>query len=1547
MSTPPSSQRKPIKNMPASELAKDPKFIKFTAVVERTLTGFEAVAEWADVSSFLNKLLKSFEAYPQFNTIPHKLLLAKRLAQCLNPALPTGVHQKALSVYACVFQKIGNDNLAMDLPIYAYGLFPCMQYASMNIKPQLIGVYEKYILPLGQTLRPSTKSLLLAILPGIEEEGNEYFENVLFLLDLLCQSVGQSHYFQCIWLTILTSPKARQPALNFLSRRFPSVTSPEDVAFVLGNNSGLMVQAICASLEDKDPLVKRGILDLLVKFVPLQNKIISPTDLITLVKAVLSIFLLRDMSLNRRVYAWFLGEGESPEAIRTHLSEYSLDPISMALQEMLKDPNPTLADIRNPYSILIYLMDRPELGPLLLEMSFNDLLKAAFFQFTAWPELQNEVLQATGQFLETIDQYVVWASIYKDIKHIKIDRISSKSLEFYCFVIQALLTNTDAIEFVHLQCFSVTLLGLIKDIENKERFLQSEPQVIDILKMGTITFSRLPKDIFLIQHAPEKLQEPKQTLVELIDAYYGASADRVFVEEDLDALSFCAQGKGLFQELSRLVEAAVLVFAQTKNYDEHKIGFQLACGLLKQLTSFRLEPNKGLYFSAEPQFQKCATSLIRCCLHSKDITILTAAITSLVDLSLKGFSSPGLLTNQLIYGLLDRLWDFLHPVYGENHARVVELIWSLGQVFPLNLIEAHVARRVSIFASNIENFGWFWKFSIAKGHEPAKHFSQPLFVIIDALSDESVEVKQEAQAWLRTFLNSYPEVFNVVLDFLINKEFRRIVSPKLIGADPSGFDLIAIYETIPDLLQAEYLLSTLLNLTRSEGIKFIHVLETTQLTNYVVGGPTLEPQTNYLIFFVQVMMAFLATELSPAYGSEKMQQCIKLYCTIGQILQRWLPSLDPSANPLYPPLVTELLNILHNRLAHFIVEERMSPQVELLPVLSILKGLPASSFLPIDPSKWKDNLVHCSQHRFYPLAISNAQEAAESPPSVPHIISSLVLLSITEVHSGKTLQYWCDIFLSITPSCTSSSRFQEIVVPVLDYTLEKIRRPSHRNDVSILIDFACQMYRSLLDAGAVQLISPRVVALMVALAKSWAWIVDNTSGTLALSQTQEKIVSAAHCMAVHFPKEFHGSFVEAWLDTKNNISMLIKVPDFSLTSFFQDCLQLARKSISESSGSRRSSFRSYTITDLDSLEFLEALLSQLHTSTYGSLNSTWAPLLTFYKDTLYNLSNQKYLLYPLLRLYQQYSLHAGAAESIGDRKLKRDAQDTFQKLLDQLLTVVCKPLDQSSWLKLSTSRGQEDFNSERDNSDLLHVKQVMGFVDIHVLPMIQKHLVDNERVVGFLSNLVYYFIGPSMGNQHPCHKLALSMLKKICDWDFAFRCWKREVWDAFFDSDFFDQDPQHFETWIKLMQAALAQEKEKLPEVITKIATTPLNLFTSREAETLNRAMMLRRLSFLVFCGLKDNHIVHLPLIQEKIVELIKSNTPVLIQIEVTLDQCSNRLIDLPVPQGSPMPLFQPSHHELLAYPPHRVGPDLSVSPESIIACRWLQPHKPRPCRCP
>ena len=89
------------------QLQSDPKWRKFSSSIEKTLQSFEQVNEWADFITFLAKLLKALQGYPQFQLIPHKLTVAKRLSQCLNPALPTGVHQRALDVYVHILTAIG------------------------------------------------------------------------------------------------------------------------------------------------------------------------------------------------------------------------------------------------------------------------------------------------------------------------------------------------------------------------------------------------------------------------------------------------------------------------------------------------------------------------------------------------------------------------------------------------------------------------------------------------------------------------------------------------------------------------------------------------------------------------------------------------------------------------------------------------------------------------------------------------------------------------------------------------------------------------------------------------------------------------------------------------------------------------------------------------------------------------------------------------------------------------------------------------------------------------------------------------------------------------------------------------------------------------------------------------------------------------------------------------------------------------------------------------------------------------------------------------
>lgn len=161
-------------------VASDPKYRKYAQQVEKTLATFEHVNEWADFITFLAKLLKCLQSAPQYPFIPHKLTVAKRLSQCLNPALPTGVHQRALDVYVHILTTIGPDNLRRDLPAWTSGLLPFFQYAATSIKPMVLSIFGRFYLPLQEALRPATKAFILALLPGLDEEASEWFEQASF-----------------------------------------------------------------------------------------------------------------------------------------------------------------------------------------------------------------------------------------------------------------------------------------------------------------------------------------------------------------------------------------------------------------------------------------------------------------------------------------------------------------------------------------------------------------------------------------------------------------------------------------------------------------------------------------------------------------------------------------------------------------------------------------------------------------------------------------------------------------------------------------------------------------------------------------------------------------------------------------------------------------------------------------------------------------------------------------------------------------------------------------------------------------------------------------------------------------------------------------------------------------------------------------------------------------------------------------------------------------------------------------------------------------------
>lgn len=131
--------------------------------------------------------LQALLSHAKYPVIPKRVTIGKRLAQCLHPALPSGVHLKALETYDIIFRSIGTYRLAQDLFIYTAGLFPLLGHAAMSVKPALLAIYENHFLLLEKQIKPALNGLILGLLPGLEE-GSEFFDRYIICN---CRSINQ------------------------------------------------------------------------------------------------------------------------------------------------------------------------------------------------------------------------------------------------------------------------------------------------------------------------------------------------------------------------------------------------------------------------------------------------------------------------------------------------------------------------------------------------------------------------------------------------------------------------------------------------------------------------------------------------------------------------------------------------------------------------------------------------------------------------------------------------------------------------------------------------------------------------------------------------------------------------------------------------------------------------------------------------------------------------------------------------------------------------------------------------------------------------------------------------------------------------------------------------------------------------------------------------------------------------------------------------------------------------------------------------------------
>ncbi|NXW16457.1 DOP2 protein, partial [Circaetus pectoralis] len=323
------------------ELLGDYRYRNYSSAIEKALRNFESSSEWADLISSLGKLNKALQSNLKYSLLPRRLIISKRLSQCLHPALPSG------------------------------------------------------------SLLPGLQAFLIGLLPGLEE-GSEIYDRTDAVLVKLSLLMGQEVFYGALWGGVLVSPSIRLPASLFVVSHINRELSGKQQKYMLGTDYKLTMKSLCVSVLDSNVLVQRNTLEVILFFFPFYTALdcnessilLHRTDLVYILSAATQTLLRRDMSLNRRLYAWLLGsdikggtfapDSTSEDHAIYFFGKYSKDLLVESLTEILHQKFPE-SDTEEqhqaylkPFRILISLLDKPEIGPQVVGDLFLEVIRAFY-----------------------------------------------------------------------------------------------------------------------------------------------------------------------------------------------------------------------------------------------------------------------------------------------------------------------------------------------------------------------------------------------------------------------------------------------------------------------------------------------------------------------------------------------------------------------------------------------------------------------------------------------------------------------------------------------------------------------------------------------------------------------------------------------------------------------------------------------------------------------------------------------------------------------------------------------------------------------------------------------------------------------------------------------------------------------------------------------------------------------------------------------------------------------------------------------------------------
>ena len=746
-----------------------------------------------------------------------------------------------------MFSIIGKDGLSRDLPLYLPGLASTLSFASLSVRSPFLDLLERHFLNLHpRALRPALKSIILALLPGLEEETAEDFDRTLKLMErfkvairppgreeLLTadHSSGDDFFWQCFFLASITSQSRRPGALAYLVRYLPKLGGPAAhdgsqagdaqngadgelsaklSQIVTSPEPGLLLRCFAAGLADEQLLIQRGYLDLLVTHLPLHSKVlqtrVKPSDLELLLRAASGVVIRREMSLNRRLWAWFLGPepvaGETEAGIEsptptsenhqgflasktTYFEEYGLQPLTRALLDMIKaGSGASPAEKARPYRICLSLMDRWEIGGLVVPEVFLPIVDSVReFKTSATSKMDFiEVVRSASVFFDGVESGLIYGEILGLVAqaigpgNLSVSQRNDK-LALVKFILIHFNIREEEMVTIHAPLTALSVLSMLEDARTA------------LSKDNSTASQALAVAADLLELVPER-------------AFPAKPDDKSTPTIDTKALSAMENGDLLKRIRNFYVNDQGNLDAATPPFAPQHVAellLQKACNLNCQCL---LDEKAGLDIGVKsrillvllaktPQHTPLDIQRLLSCLHeclSQSSTLPFTTFSSILTLSThlhSGNRIPTVELSSLVTPLARHAWSFLSAAEPKYHVETVRGLWHLQTALtPQNRdVEAAISGLMTkcdtrgTFAARPadpgRSFGVLWSHTLQDNPYSSdrrapktpngdikgiprlagmEHYhvmlTRPLFLMLDALLDERTQLFMTVKTWL-------------------------------------------------------------------------------------------------------------------------------------------------------------------------------------------------------------------------------------------------------------------------------------------------------------------------------------------------------------------------------------------------------------------------------------------------------------------------------------------------------------------------------------------------------------------------------------------------------------------------------------------------------------------------------------------------------------------------------------------------------------------------------------------------------------------------------